>query len=75
MDKWDADSWARVTPRHFCKVINVPSRYSPHSIDLKIADTGEWNLFINRNYIASFNSWEEAEGAAPMLFQLHKDST
>lgn len=73
--RWDADTWGRVTPYHFSKTIHLPDRWRPITVDLKINAYGEWYLFINRNYIATFNSWEEAEGAAPMLFQLHKDST
>jgi len=33
-----------------------------------------WLLYINADYIATFNTWEEAAGAAPMLYSLHKDS-
>ena len=30
-----------------------------------------WHLFINTQYIATFNSWAEARDATPMMIALH----
>lgn len=73
--RWGTDAWMKVSPTHFTKVVHNPSRFFPTTLDIVIIRKDEWQFFVNRNYIASFNTWEEAEGAAPMLFQLHKDST
>lgn len=73
--RWDTDSWAKVTPRQFTKVIHDPARFFPTTLDLILTNYQEWQFFINRNYIATFNSWDEASLAAPMLYSLHKDNT
>jgi hypothetical protein len=31
----------------------------------------EWHLFINRHHVGTFNSWEEARDATPMMISLH----
>lgn len=31
----------------------------------------EWQLFINHQPIAAFNSWEEARDATPMMISIH----
>jgi hypothetical protein len=30
-----------------------------------------WHLFINRTYVATFNTWGEARDATPMMIKLH----
>ena len=72
--RWGSDAWMKVSPTHFTKVLHNPARFFPTSVDIVIKRKGEWEMYINRNYIATFNSWEEAEGAAPMLFKLHGDT-
>lgn len=31
----------------------------------------QWQLFINRQYIGAFTSWEEARDATPMMISIH----
>lgn len=69
--RWDTDSWVKVSPTHFNKSFSSPARFFPTSVDIVIKRKGEWKLYVNGNYIASFNTWDEAAGAAPMLFKLH----
>lgn len=71
--RWDGD-WMKISPTHFSKVFRSPDQWYPTTVDIVIIRTGEWQFFVNRNYIASFNTWEEASQAAPMLYQLHKDT-
>ena len=63
----------KVAPNHFTKVVRSPARFFPTTLDIVLQRKDEWQFFINRNYIASFNTWDEVSQAAPMLYSLHKD--
>jgi hypothetical protein len=71
--RWN--EWGRVTPRHFNKTISDFNRINSIQVDIILVAKDSWLFLINGVSIATFNTWEEAEGAAPMLFNLYKEST
>lgn len=73
--RWDDEAWEKVTPRHWRITHKNPARFFYDTISISVADSRDWQLFVNGNYIATFPSWEEASQAAPMLYQLHKEPT
>lgn len=72
--RWDMDSWQKITPRHWRITARDPARFFQDVVDIRVTDYKEWQVFVNRHYIASFDSWDEAALTAPMLYQLHKDT-
>lgn len=69
----DELGWGKVTPRHWSKQIDNPRHSLPDHVEILLPRKDTWMLYINGKYIAAFNTWEEAAGAAPMLYQLHKE--
>lgn len=70
--RWD---WQRVTTRHWRHDIGKsPTKYHYDVVEIMLPRKDTWLLYINADYIATFNTWEEAAGAAPMLYSLHKDT-
>lgn len=67
--------WDTVSPRQWVKIVRSPSMLRTYFVVVTLTAKDSWELRINNIYIASFNTWDEASQAAPMLFQLHKDST
>jgi len=65
------DLWARVTPRQWHYVGNAPNKWMPDTAQIVMSSPIEWCFYINAVYIATFNSWEEARDATPMLLKLH----
>lgn len=65
------DLWARVTPRQWHYVGNAPNKWMPDTAQIVMSSPIEWCFYINAIYIATFNSWEEARDATPMLLKLH----
>ena len=70
--RWD--DWEKVTPREWVKLVRYPNAARTTFIIIRIVEKDVWELILNSERLATFNSWDEAAGAAPMLFQLHKDS-
>lgn len=69
------EGWDKVSPRTWQRQIKSPARFFYDIVDITIVSPDCWQVHINEQYIATFNTWEEAAGAAPMLYQLHKDTT
>ena len=70
--RWN--DWRKISPREWHMTMYRTDSYGADSVIIRITDYQEWQLFLNRNYIATFNTWDEASQAAPMLYQLHKDT-
>lgn len=51
--------------------IDDPPRWMRDTAQIVVHGKGEWNLFINRQHIGTFSSWEEARDATPMMIKLH----
>lgn len=66
--------WRKISPREWHMTMYRQDSYGADAITVRITDYREWQLFINRNHIATFNTWDEASQAAPMLYSLHKDT-
>lgn len=39
---------------------------------IQVRGEGQWFLYINRQHIGTFNTWEEARDATPMMLTLHR---
>jgi hypothetical protein len=72
--RWDSDAWETVTPRRWRISTHNPARFSPDIVEVRLPRKDTWLLYVNQKYITAFNTWDEAAGAAPMLYQLHKDN-
>ena len=72
--RWSDDAWEAISPRHWRIMRASPASFFRSYIDIYAAGRHSWDVHVNGSYIATFPSWEEASQAAPMLFQLHKDS-
>lgn len=70
--RWD--DWEKVSPRQWVKLVRSPSMLRTYFVIVTLTAKDSWELRINNIYLASFNTWDEVAQAAPMLFQLHKDS-
>lgn len=46
-------------------------RWMRDTAQITTTGPGTWHLFINRTYVATFNTWEEARDATPMMIKLH----
>jgi hypothetical protein len=70
--RW-GDEWKKISPREWHMTMYRTDVYGGDSLIICLTGYRDWKLFLNRNLIATFDSWEEAADAAPMLYQLHKD--
>ena len=65
-DDWQPDGKARWKYLDFSR-----NRWRPDWATITCVGPGIWHLFINTQHIATFNSWEEARDATPMMLKLH----
>jgi hypothetical protein len=63
--------WQNVGKGMWAYVDTDISRWLSNRADIVVHGKGEWSLFINRQHIGTFSSWEEARDATPMMIKLH----
>lgn len=63
--------WQNVGKGMWAYVDTDINRWLSNRADIVVHGKEEWHLFINRQHIATFPSWEEARDATPMLLKLH----
>jgi hypothetical protein len=65
------ESWTRLGPSHWQFSGNKPYTWRSDTADIYHHSKANWALYINGVRIASFNTWEEARDATPMMLKLH----
>lgn len=49
----------------------VPGRWMRDIATITVVGKDEWQLHVNHTHVATFNSWDEARDATPMMIALH----
>ena len=61
------DDWTRVAKNTYSKAVNSPVRFIPLHLSAIVRQDKLWHLFISNTHIAAFQTFEELDGAVPVL--------
>lgn len=65
------DEWHKTQQGMWVYSHNEPGKWVTDMAVIQCTARQQWHLFINRNHVATFNTWDEARDATPMMISLH----
>lgn len=65
------DAWAKTRSGSWMCNHQGQNKWMTDCAEIQCTAPHAWHLFVNRTYIATFSSWEEARDATPMMISLH----
>lgn len=63
--------WAKTRSGSWMFSHQHPNMWTTDMAEIQCTAPHQWHLFINRQHIGTFSSWEEARDATPMMLKLH----